>query len=43
MIGLNERAIGARPAKVKGGPLTFSGTISMAWADVAIVKGPGKR
>ena len=43
VIGLNERAIGARPAKVKGGPLTFSGTISMAWADVAIVRDPGER
>ena len=43
VIGLNERAISPRSVKVKGSPLTFSGTVSMAWADVAIVKGPGKR
>ena len=43
VIGLNEKAISARSVMVKGSPLTFSGTISMAWADVAIVKGPGKR
>jgi hypothetical protein len=41
VIGLVERAISPRP--VKGGPLKFSGTISMAWADVAIVSAPGER
>jgi hypothetical protein len=31
------------PQPVKGGPLKFSGTISMAWADGAIVSAPGER
>jgi hypothetical protein len=43
VIGLNEKAISARSVMVKGSPLTFSGTISMAWADVTIVSGPGRR
>ena len=43
VIGLNEKAISARSVTVKGSSLTFSGTISMAWADVVIVKGPGER
>jgi hypothetical protein len=43
VIGLNEKAISARSVTAKGSSLTFSGTISMAWADVAIVKGPGER
>jgi hypothetical protein len=29
--------------KIKNYPLTFSGTISMAWADVALVSRPGAR
>ena len=28
---------------VNGSPITFAGTISMAWADMAVVKGPGER
>ena len=43
VIGVNERAIQPRSMKGKGAPLTFSGIISMAWADVAIVSGPGER
>jgi hypothetical protein len=43
VIGVNERAISPRSVKVKGAPITFSGSISMAWADVAIVEGPGER
>jgi hypothetical protein len=43
VIGLDEKAISARPATATRGPVTFSGTISMAWADVAIVSGPGRR
>jgi hypothetical protein len=43
VIGLDEKAINARPATGTVGPVTFSGTISMAWADVAIVSGPGRR
>ena len=43
VIGLNEKAISRSSVMVKGAPITFSGTISMAWADVAIVSGPGER
>ena len=43
VIGLNEKAISSRSVMVKGAPITFSGTISMAWAEVAIVSGPGER
>jgi hypothetical protein len=43
VIGLNERAISQRSVMVKGAPITFSGTISMAWADVAVVAAAGQR
>jgi hypothetical protein len=43
VIGLNERAISNRSVMVKGAPITFSGTITMAWADVAVVAAPGQR
>jgi hypothetical protein len=43
VIGLNERAISQRSVMVKGAPITFSGTITMAWADVAVVAAPGQR
>lgn len=43
VIGLNEKAVSPRPAQDGPGPVTFAGTISMAWADVASVGGPGKR
>ena len=43
VIGLGEKALSQRSVMVKGGPITFSGTISMAWADVAIVAAPGQR
>jgi hypothetical protein len=43
VIGLNEKAISTGSVMVKGAPITFSGVISMAWADVAIVSGPGER
>jgi hypothetical protein len=43
VIGVNERAISPRPVKEQGSPLTFSGTISMAWAHVAVVAAPGQR
>ncbi|MGH3200563.1 MAG: hypothetical protein ACRDOA_18315, partial [Streptosporangiaceae bacterium] len=43
VIGLNERAISQRSVMVKGAPVTFSGTIAMAWADVAVVAAPGQR
>jgi hypothetical protein len=41
--GINEKAIGVEPPKVKHPRPTYSGTISMAWADVAFVHGPGGR
>jgi hypothetical protein len=41
VIGVSERAIS--PKAMKGSPITFSGTVSMAWASVAIVSGPGQR
>lgn len=40
VIGVNEKTI---PAKVKGAPVTASGTIAMAFAMVAIVDAPGRR
>jgi hypothetical protein len=43
VIGLNERAISNQSVMVKGAPITFSGTITMAWADVAVVAAPGQR
>ena len=43
VIGINEKAINVKSVKIKNYPLTFSGTISMAWADVALVGGPGAR
>jgi hypothetical protein len=43
VIGLAERAISPQSVKLKGTPVTFSGTVSMAWADVAIVSAPGER
>ena len=43
VIGLGEKALSQRSIMVKGAPITFSGTISMAWADVAIVAAPGQR
>ena len=43
VIGINERAVTVRPAGTKGSLPRFSGTISMAWADVDIVAAPGQR
>ena len=43
VIGLGEKALSQRSIMVKGAPITFSGTISMAWADVAIVAAAGQR
>jgi len=43
VIGLGEKALSRASVMVKGSPITFSGTISMAWADVAIVAAPGQR
>ena len=43
VIGLGEKALSRASVMVKGSPITFSGTISMAWADVAIVAAPGRR
>ena len=43
VIGLGEKALSRESVMVKGSPITFSGTISMAWADVAIVTAPGQR
>jgi hypothetical protein len=43
VTGINQKAIGPRPAKIKNSPLTFSGTMAMAWADVALVGRPGAR
>jgi hypothetical protein len=43
VIGLNERALSQRSVMVKGAPITFSGTIAMAWAEVAVVAAPGQR
>ena len=43
VIGLNERAISQPSVTVKGAPITFSGTISMAWAHVAVVAAAGQR
>ena len=43
VIGINEKAISIKSAKIKNFPLTLSGTISMAWADVALVGRPGAR
>jgi hypothetical protein len=50
VIGISEKAVVAqvapphyKPQKHKKLPLSFSGMISMAWADVALVRGPGVR
>jgi hypothetical protein len=43
VIGLGEKALSQKSVKVKGSPITFSGTISMAWADVAVVAAAGQR
>jgi hypothetical protein len=43
VIGINEKAISMKSAKVKNYPLKFSGIISMAWVDVALVGRPGAR
>ena len=43
VIGLGEKALSRASVMVKGAPITFSGTISMAWADVAIVAAAGQR
>jgi hypothetical protein len=43
VIGLGEKALSQESVMVKGAPITFSGTISMAWADVAIVAAAGQR
>ncbi len=43
VIGVNERAVTVRTAGTKGSLPRFSGMISMAWADVAIVAVPGQR
>jgi hypothetical protein len=43
VTGINEKAISIKSMKIKNYPLTFSGTISMAWADVALVSRPGAR
>ncbi|HEV2254001.1 MAG TPA: CU044_5270 family protein [Streptosporangiaceae bacterium] len=43
VIGLGEKALSRESVMVKGAPITFSGTIAMAWADVAIVADPGQR
>jgi hypothetical protein len=48
VIGVTEKAVSpkpvkAKPVKAKDWQITFSGTISMAWADVAIVSAPGER
>jgi hypothetical protein len=43
VIGLGEKALSRASVMVKGSPITFSGTISMAWADVAIVAAAGQR
>ena len=43
VIGLGEKALSQKSVMVKGSPITFSGTISMAWADVAVVAAAGQR
>jgi hypothetical protein len=43
VIGLGEKALSQASVMVKGAPITFSGTISMAWADVAVVAAAGQR
>jgi hypothetical protein len=43
VIGLGEKALSRESVMVKGSPITFSGTISMAWADVAVVAAAGQR
>jgi hypothetical protein len=43
VIGLGEQALSRESVMVKGAPITFSGTISMAWADVAVVAAAGQR
>src|ERR1700722_7443463 len=43
VIGLGEKALSQASVKVKGAPITFSGTISISWADVAVVAAAGQR
>jgi hypothetical protein len=43
VIGFGEKALSRASVMVKGSPITFSGIISMAWADVAIVPAAGQR
>jgi hypothetical protein len=43
VIGLGEKALSRASVMVKGAPITFAGTISMAWADVAVVAAAGQR
>ena len=44
VIGINERTFGTKSkGKAKAAPITFTGTTSMAWVDVAIVDAPGQR
>jgi hypothetical protein len=43
VIGLGEKALSRASVMVKGAPIKFSGTISMAWADVAVVAAAGQR
>jgi hypothetical protein len=43
VIGLGEKALSRESVMVRGSPITFSGTISMAWADVAIGAAAGQR
>jgi hypothetical protein len=43
VTGINEKAISPKSLKIKNYPLTFSGTMAMAWADVALVGRPGAR
>jgi hypothetical protein len=44
VIGVNERTFCTKSkGKAKAAPITFTGTTSMAWVDVAIVDAPGQR
>ena len=43
VIGLGEKILSRESVMVKGAPITFSGTVSMAWADVAVVAAAGQR
>jgi hypothetical protein len=42
VIGVKERTFGTK-SKAKAPPVTFTGTTSIAWVDVAIVDAPGQR